>query len=67
MPEIRMKDRGQIHQVVLAYDIMTEKEGEYVAQFFTTFAITPTESSLLTQHLPEVYETDKTMTKKSKI
>lgn len=28
------------HQVVLAYDIMTEREGEYVAQVFTTFAVT---------------------------
>lgn len=28
------------HQVVLAYDIMAEKEGEYVAQVFTTFAVT---------------------------
>lgn len=28
------------HQVILAYDVMTEKPGEYVAQYFTTFAIT---------------------------
>lgn len=28
------------HQVMLSYDVMTEKEGEYIAQYFTTFAIT---------------------------
>lgn len=28
------------HNVILAYDVMTEKPGEFVAQYFTTFAIT---------------------------
>lgn len=28
------------HEVVLPYDIMEEKQGEYIAQFFTTFAVT---------------------------
>ncbi|KAK7678186.1 hypothetical protein QCA50_018865 [Cerrena zonata] len=28
------------HQVILPYDVMADKQGEYVAQFFTTFAIT---------------------------
>lgn len=28
------------HEIVLAYDIMEEKQGQYIAQFFTTFAVT---------------------------
>ncbi|CUM64138.1 uncharacterized protein PRCAT00001729001 [Priceomyces carsonii] len=28
------------HNVILPYDIVTEKEGEYIAQFFTTFGVT---------------------------
>lgn len=28
------------HQVMLDYKVMTEKEGEFIAQFYTTFAIT---------------------------
>lgn len=28
------------HEIVLPYDIMEEKQGEYIAQFFTTFAVT---------------------------
>lgn len=28
------------HKVLLSYDIMTEKEGEFIAQYFTTFGIT---------------------------
>lgn len=31
---------GVNHKVLLAYDVQTEKQGEYVAQYFTTFAIT---------------------------
>ncbi|KAF6070600.1 Metallopeptidase M24 family protein [Candida albicans] len=39
------KSRGGLaepvnHKILLPYDVVVEKEGEYVAQFFTTFGIT---------------------------
>lgn len=51
------------HQVILAYDIMTEKPGEFVAQFFTTFAIT--KNGILQFTTPafnsDLYKTDKSI------
>lgn len=49
------------HQVMLSYDIMTEKEGEYVAQYFTTFAITKNGIVKFTSPTfdPELYKTEK--------
>lgn len=39
------KSRGGLaepvnHRILLPYDVVVEKEGEYIAQFFTTFGIT---------------------------
>lgn len=49
------------HQVVLDYDIMTEKEGEFVAQYFTTFGITKNGIVKYTSPSfnPNLYKTDK--------
>lgn len=49
------------HQVVLPYDIYTAKEGEYIAQFFTTVAITKKGLVLLTQPQfdADLYKSDK--------
>lgn len=49
------------HQVMLSYDIMAEKEGEYVAQYFTTFAITKNGIVKFTSPTfdAELYKTDK--------
>lgn len=60
------KSRGGLaepsnHKVILPYDIVTEKEGEYVAQFFTTVAITKNGLVKYTQPEfdPELYKTEK--------
>ncbi|CAN3481574.1 hypothetical protein DICA0_E35806 [Diutina catenulata] len=52
------------HQVVLPYDIYTEKQGEFVAQFFTTVAVTPKGLVKLTEPKfnAELYKTDKKVT-----
>lgn len=49
------------HQVLLSYDVMTEKEGEYVAQFFTTFGVTKNGIVKFTSPSfnPVMYKTDK--------
>ncbi|MCH0629226.1 M24 family metallopeptidase [Kocuria palustris] len=49
------------HQVVLPYDIYTEKEGEYIAQFFTTVAITKNGLVLLShpEFNADLYKSDK--------
>lgn len=49
------------HQVLLSYDIMTEKEGEHIAQFFTTFGITKNGIVKFTNpsFTPDLYKTDK--------
>lgn len=49
------------HQVLLNYDIMTEKEGEQVAQVFTTFGITKNGIVKFTNPTfnPALYKTDK--------
>lgn len=52
------------HKVVLPYDIVTEKEGEFVAQFFTTVAITKNGIVKYTNPTfdPELYKSDKSIT-----
>ncbi|ODV82281.1 curved DNA-binding protein [Suhomyces tanzawaensis NRRL Y-17324] len=49
------------HKVMLAYDIFTEKEGEYIAQYFTTFGITKNGIVKYTSPVFEegLYNTDK--------
>lgn len=49
------------HRVLLSYDIMTEKEGEFVAQYFTTFGITKNGIVRFTEPTfnPDLYKTDK--------
>lgn len=51
------------HLIVLPYDIVTEKDGEYVAQFFTTFAIT--KNGIIKFTSPsfdaDLYKTEKTL------
>ncbi|KAK6198061.1 curved DNA-binding protein [Scheffersomyces amazonensis] len=49
------------HKVLLAYDIVGEKEGEFVAQFFTTVAITKNGIVKYTSPTfdPELYKSDK--------
>lgn len=65
LEEIRKARMGLIecvnHKVMLSYDIMTEKEGEYVAQCFTTFAITKNGIVKFTSPTfnPDVYNTEK--------
>lgn len=51
------------HLIVLPYDIVTEKDGEYVAQFFTTFAITKNGIVKFTSPSfdAELYKTEKTL------
>ncbi|CCE80190.1 Piso0_003292 [Millerozyma farinosa CBS 7064] len=51
------------HSIVLPYDIVTEKDGEYVAQFFTTFAITKNGIVKFTSPSfdAELYKTEKTL------
>lgn len=51
------------HNVILPYDIVTEKEGEYIAQFFTTFGITKNGIVKFTSPSfnPELYKTEKTI------
>lgn len=49
------------HKVLLSYDIMTEKEGEFIAQYFTTFGITKNGIVKYTSPSfnPKLYATDK--------
>lgn len=51
------------HEIVLPYDIMEEKQGEFVAQFFTTFAVT--KNGIVKYTSPsfdsELYKSDKTV------
>lgn len=51
------------HLIVLPYDIVTEKDGEYVAQFFTTFAITKNGIVKFTSPSfdADLYKTEKTL------
>jgi len=63
------KSRGGLaepsnHKVILPYDIVTEKEGEFIAQFFTTVAITKNGLVKYTSPSfdPELYKTEKTIT-----
>ncbi|EGW30169.1 curved DNA-binding protein [Spathaspora passalidarum NRRL Y-27907] len=60
------KSRGGLaepsnHNVLLPYEIVSEKDGEFVAQFFTTFAITKNGIVRYTtpSFKPELYKTDK--------
>lgn len=52
------------HEIVLPYDIMEEKQGEFVAQFFTTFAVT--KNGIVKYTSPEfdaeLYKSDKSVT-----
>lgn len=52
------------HKVILPYDIMKEKDGEEVAQFFTTFAITKNGIVKFTAPTfnPDLYKTEKSVT-----
>lgn len=52
------------HEVVLPYDIMEEKKGEYIAQFFTTVGLTKNGVVKFTSptFVPEFYQTDKKVT-----
>lgn len=52
------------HEVVLPYDIMEEKKGEFIAQFFTTVALTKNGVVRFTSptFVPELYQTDKKVT-----
>lgn len=65
LEDIRKARMGLIecvnHQVMLSYDVMTEKEGEFVAQYFTTFAITKNGIVKFTSPKfdQELYKTDK--------
>ncbi|KAK6458387.1 curved DNA-binding protein [Scheffersomyces xylosifermentans] len=63
------KSRGGLaepsnHKVILPYDIVTEKEGEFIAQFFTTVAITKNGLVKYTSPNfdPELYKTEKKIT-----
>ncbi|CAH2354501.1 putative curved DNA-binding protein [[Candida] railenensis] len=51
------------HQVMLDYKVMTEKEGEFIAQYFTTFAITKNGIVKFTSPSFDVdlYKTDKVL------
>lgn len=65
LDDVRKSRMGLIeccnHQVLLNYDIMTEKEGEQVAQVFTTFGITKNGIVKFTNPTfnPALYKTDK--------
>ena len=52
------------HKVVLPYDIYTDKDGEYIAQYFTTFAITKNGIVKYTSPVfdPELYQSEKSIT-----
>ena len=52
------------HKVVLPYEVVTEKDGEFIAQFFTTFGITKTGIVKYTSPTfnPERYTTEKKVT-----
>lgn len=51
------------HQVMLDYKVMTEKEGEYIAQYFTTFAVTKNGITKFASPSfnAELYKTDKSV------
>lgn len=51
------------HKVVLAYDVMTDKEGEFIAQYFTTFGVTKEGIVRFTNptFTKELYKTEKTL------
>ncbi|KAI5960742.1 uncharacterized protein KGF55_004312 [Candida pseudojiufengensis] len=49
------------HKILLSYDVVTEKEGEYIAQFYTTFGVTKNGIVKYTEPTfdEEFYKTDK--------
>lgn len=51
------------HEIVLPYDIMEEKQGEFVAQYFTTLAVTKNGVVKYTSPTfdPELYKSDKSV------
>ena len=52
------------HKILLPYDVVIEKDGEYIAQFFTTFGITKTGIVKYTSPVfdSELYKSDKKVT-----
>ncbi|CAK9442150.1 uncharacterized protein LODBEIA_P58930 [Lodderomyces beijingensis] len=63
------KSRGGLaepvnHKILLPYDVVVEREGEYVAQFYTTFGITKTGIVKYTSPVfdSELYKSDKQVT-----